>query len=325
MKLTLNIGFIGTGGFTTHHLNILKKRDDVKIVAFLGTSQEKADRFAEQYADATGYTVLEDMLENETLDAAYLCVPPMAHGAYELKLIEAGIPFLVEKPLGVDMETVKSIEEALNKKKVITSVGYHFRYQDIVEKWKGMQDEAQTGLVIAKWMGGLPGAPWWKNQAQSGGQFNEQTTHLVDMIRYLYGEVATVYAQESSRILAKENADVTVAEAGSFTLTMKSGVVVQVANTCLLPDGVGEVEITAYTDQGIEKWTPSSLSLDRVQEKVEIKVKDNPYEKETDAFLHAIKTGDESKILSSYQDGVKSFEIAVLAWQSLEEKRAIHV
>ena len=49
------------------------------------------------------------MLDAEGLDAAYVCVPPFAHGAPELAVFERGLPFFVEKPLAADLETAEQI------------------------------------------------------------------------------------------------------------------------------------------------------------------------------------------------------------------------
>src|SRR5699024_4466584 len=169
------------------------------------------------------------MLAAEHLDAVYICVPPMAHKNYEELLIQHEIPFLVEKPLGVKESEVRHIKEKVEKNNHLTSVGYHFRYADNVQQLQQKLVDVKTGMVTGKWMGSMPGAYWWKNQAQSGGQFNEQTTHMVDLIRFLFGEVASVYAQESKMV--KEDPSVTVADAGTLEIKLKKGLTEQISNT----------------------------------------------------------------------------------------------
>ncbi|MAE19719.1 hypothetical protein CMK12_12465 [Candidatus Poribacteria bacterium] len=54
--------------------------------------------------------------------------------------------------------------------------------------------------IIHRW-GGLPDTPWWRVIAQSGGQLVEQTTHQIDLLRYLVGEVEEVHAYYALRTL----------------------------------------------------------------------------------------------------------------------------
>jgi len=53
------------------------------------------------------------MLESETLDAVYVSLPVFAHGQPELDIIERKLPFFVEKPVAINMEIAKQIEEAV--------------------------------------------------------------------------------------------------------------------------------------------------------------------------------------------------------------------
>ncbi|GAE92114.1 myo-inositol 2-dehydrogenase [Gracilibacillus boraciitolerans JCM 21714] len=234
----IRVGFIGTGGFTCHHVNILNELENIEVVGFVGSSHEKAETFAQGYPGTSGYSSLENMIANEQLDAVYICVPPMGHENYEELLIEHNIPFLVEKPLGIEEAKVRHIKHKVKETNHLTSVGYHFRYADIIDIFKDHLKNQETGIVLGKWMGSMPGGVyWWRNQKQSGGQFNEQTTHIIDLIRYLFGEVKSVYAQEVNAITSKKDSSVTVADVGLFMLTLESGLLVQVSNTAVLPGG----------------------------------------------------------------------------------------
>ncbi|WP_058308923.1 Gfo/Idh/MocA family protein [Gracilibacillus massiliensis] len=321
----VKVGFIGTGGFTRHHVNILSELDNVHVVGFVGSSQKKADAFAQQYPEASGYDSLEVMITREQLDAVYICVPPMGHENYEEILIEHNIPFLVEKPLGVKEETVREIKQKVKDTNHLTSVGYHFRYADIIATFKELLKEQKVGAVSGKWMGSMPGVYWWKNQEQSGGQFNEQTTHIVDLIRYLFGEIQSVYAQEVNAVTAKADPSVTVADVGLFILTLENGLIVQISNTSVMPDGLGDVGIQVYTDTSMIEWKMGHLEMKKVDKVERFIAKKNPYLSESKAFIHAVETGDRSKILSDYEEGWRSFKVALAAEKSVTEKRAVPI
>ncbi|MBD8071446.1 Gfo/Idh/MocA family protein [Bacillus sp. PS06] len=316
--MTLKIGMVGTGYFSKLHCGILTTFKEVQLTAVCGTSKEKATIFASEYNNVSGYDNLTEMLDAEQLDAVYICVPPMAHGEIELELVKRNIPFFVEKPLGADLLTPSTILKELERKTLITSVGYHFRYKESVQMLKATLQEQQLGMVLGQWSGGMPMVSWWRNQDGSGGQFIEQTTHMVDLLRYVCGEIDEVFAYYGNQIMHKKVDAVTVSDVGTVNMKLSSGAVANISNTCILPSGVGRTGLTFYTDQGIIDFAPDKLTIQTPNGKVEHLDKSNPYIIENEAFIHALLTGDSSRILSSYQDAYKTQIATVGALYSTE-------
>ncbi|MFC0561216.1 Gfo/Idh/MocA family protein [Halalkalibacter alkalisediminis] len=315
--MTLHIGMVGTGWFSRKHADHLSKMVGVRVQSICGTSKEKADDMAASYEGAKGYGQIKEMLDTEQLDAVYVCVPPMSHGDIETELIDRNIPFLVEKPLGVDLNEPKLILSQMEKTSLITSVGYHFRYKQSVKRLKESIGNQTIGLVSGQWMGPMPEVAWWRKQEGSGGQFIEQTTHIFDLLRYVAGEVDEVFAFHANRVNHKKYDHVTVADVGTVSFKMKSGVIATISNTCILPNGISQVGLTLFTDQGIIDWQPDRLSIIEPNgSKVEELGSDNPYIKESEAFLHAVRTGDTSGILSDYRDAYQTQVVTCAALES---------
>ncbi|MFD0676412.1 MULTISPECIES: Gfo/Idh/MocA family protein [unclassified Paenibacillus] len=313
--MSLKIGFVGTGSFTRFHCNLLSKMEDVEVTAFCGTSLEKAEKAASSWNGAKGYDSLTTMLDAQSLDAVYICVPPMAHGATEFALIERGIPFFVEKPLGLDIELPTEILHRINAQKLITSVGYHFRYMDSTKRAAELLEQRKAGMALGHWMGSMPKVGWWRKQDGSGGQFIEQTSHIIDLMRYLMGDVEEVYAAYANRVMHEVEDGVTVPDVGTVTVKLASGAVATISNTCILP-GDGPIGLQIYTDQGLLEITRDSIRELGKSFVIEHKNVNNPYVREHEAFLHAVRTGDGSDILSPYADSVKTQEVAYAATRS---------
>ncbi|RKL65672.1 oxidoreductase [Salipaludibacillus neizhouensis] len=315
--MTLRIGMVGTGSFSKMHATILSEMKDVIVPSFCGSSKEKADKMAASFEGAKGYGLLTEMIKTEQLDAVYVCVPPMAHGEIEQQLIDHKIPFLIEKPLAAEEETPLSIINQLKETSLITSVGYHFRYKGSVQKLKESLTDSQIGIVSGQWMGDMPQVHWWRKQEGSGGQFIEQTTHIVDLLRYIAGEIEEVYASYGNLVNHKKFDNVTVADVGTVSLKLKSGVVATLSNTCILPPGMSQVGMSFYTDKSIFTWEPDKLEITQaIGLKQEEWQEDNAYRKETEAFLHAVRTGDTSRILSDYADAYLTHQITCAALES---------
>ncbi|MEW9701321.1 Gfo/Idh/MocA family protein [Paenibacillus sp. SI8] len=316
--MKLQIGIIGTGWFSRVHAQILSEREDVQIGAVCGTSKAKAEEFAAGFNIPASFASVSEMLDSVRLDAVYLLVPPMSHGDIEMQLIERGIPFFVEKPIGVNAEQPLSILKALRKKPLITSVGYHFRYTETVNQMKQALDGQALGMITGQWMGSMPQVAWWRDQGRSGGQFMEQTTHLVDILRYCTGEIEEVYALYDNQVMHKHFEGVTAADVGTVTLRLRSGAIANLSNTCVLPEGVGKVGITFYTSEGMLEWDPERLIRTEAHSTSEIKKVADPYATENEAFIHAVKTGDASGILSDYEDAFMTQQVTVAALQSAQ-------
>ncbi|MFC5471796.1 Gfo/Idh/MocA family protein [Cohnella suwonensis] len=310
--MTLKLGFIGTGGIANHHIKNLVQMDGARLVSFYDVDLSRAEKAASEHANAKAFSNLDDMLDDSALDGVYVCVPPMAHGEAELKLVERGIPFLVEKPLGTDRELPEAIGAKVKASKLITSVGYHWRYDQSAAAAKRILENGKAGMALGYWMGGMPMVPWWRVQARSGGQFVEQTTHIVDLLRYLCGEVKEVYAAYALKVMGDKVEGTDVPDVGAVTMKLANGMVATISNTCLLPVG-HHVGLDVYTENGVLELRSDGLTEIAREGTRKHPNESNPYFSEDEAFLHALRTGDASRILSDYEDSLKTHDVTIAA------------
>ncbi|MFD2114850.1 Gfo/Idh/MocA family protein [Paenibacillus yanchengensis] len=313
--LTLRIGIIGTGGFAMMHAQKLAALANVEVIGFVASTIEKAETAANKFGQAKGYESLQQMLDDSKVDAVYICVPPFAHGAYEHLLVERGIPFFVEKPIDTTEQQPAQLVQQIKEKQLITSVGYHWRYKDTTAKAKQLLEQQTIGLAAGYWMGGLPGVYWWRNMELSGGQMVEQTTHIVDLLRYTAGEVVEVYAAYGTHVVEQQYADATVPDVGTMTLKLASGAVATISNTCILPAG-GRTGLHLYTDKGRLEIDGSTLIVIDAEKSTTYQKRNDPYDLQSAAFIHALRTGDTSRILSNYEDAFQTHRVTMAANQS---------
>jgi myo-inositol 2-dehydrogenase/D-chiro-inositol 1-dehydrogenase len=146
-------------------------------------------------ADLPACRVLTDpqRLSWDRLGAVFLCTPPHARTAVAVAAIQRGIPVFIEKPVALSAEQCAPILQALRVRPVLTAVGYMNRYRASVQRAR----QALAGRTIlgaaCHWVGGVYRVPWWRQRDLSGGPINEQATHIVDLARYLIGEIAEVH------------------------------------------------------------------------------------------------------------------------------------
>lgn len=316
--MAVKIGFIGAGGIATTHLDNLRERDDGAVVAVCDLDEEAAQRGAEPH-DAAVYTDSAKMYEETDLDAVFVCVPPFAHGAPELEAADRGIDLFVEKPLGLEADTAREIDEAVADAGILTQVGHMNRYADIVERASDLIEDRTLALVDGHWWGGVPGAAWWRVESKSGGQVVEQATHTYDLVRNFAGDVERVRAAGGQRVVTEK---IDFPDATSATMTHENGVVSHVSATSASPDGANELrlvgdEFTLRLDFGTNtlKGTVDGARID-------YEGSGKTYEPELDAFLEAVETRDASSLRSPYADARKTFETTLAVNESIESGEA---
>jgi len=336
--MTVRVGFVGCGGRAVFEMMHLAQMPNVQIAALCDISVEQvaaglerlnARREAGQQISAPAFTDPQRMLGEVELDGVYVAVPPFVHGAVEHMIIDAGKALFVEKPLAVEMAVAKEIDAHIREKGTINSVGYQWRYAGPMEQARAMLQGVPIGLVIAIRLGSLPSSPWWRVQAKSGGMLIEQHTHSVDIMRYLAGDVATVYAAAATALL-HDAPNLDIADVNAASVTFVNGAVGSIVNTCAvsgpqMPNLSNYVHVVAR-DLVLAAAAGSLTVLRPGQERQEIKAeRDDSNYRLNAAFIHAIETGDRSEIRSPYSDSLRTHAITVGAVQSAREHRPINL
>jgi myo-inositol 2-dehydrogenase / D-chiro-inositol 1-dehydrogenase len=199
----IRIGFIGTGNFARQHAEVLKELG-ANIVACFGTNQEKTGSFAKDF-QCTPYDESSALISSDIIDALYIAIPPFAHdGRIELKAVEKNIPFLCEKPVGLDLSVCKQVSEQIEQANLITSSGYLLRYESLFNQVKEIINRNRISTIRVCSYSYMPEVHWWRRTALSGGMMVESGSHYIDLLRYLFGEITDLAAVTSDGF-AKSN------------------------------------------------------------------------------------------------------------------------
>lgn len=323
----MNALVIGAGSFAQKHAAILHALDDVQVTAFCSRTETSA-RGAAAGLDGSGsvhaYTELTRALDTESPDLAVIAVTPNAHGEIEQELTVRGIPFLVEKPIGIDPQTPARIAAAVAGADLVTSVGFHMRYLDTAEHLRNALLHENPVLANAWWMGTLPPPAWWRHADESGGQLIEQTVHVIDLLRHFLGEVKSVQAVASRQVITSIYRDADVPDAGAAVLRMESGMTATVINSCVAPVYL-RVGVEIVTANRFYRFSPASLTVQRADATEEFSAAVDPYQLEVEAFVEAVRSGDRSAIRSSYADALKTHEVCMAIAQAAGSGRQVEL
>ncbi len=316
--MAIQVGFIGAGGRASSHMRVLQAIEDVEIVAICDVRRETAEQVAGEYG-ARPYSDHRMMLDRESLCALYVCVPTFAHTDAEILAVRQGVHLFVEKPVAPTMEKAFEILEAVRESGVLTCVGYQLRYSGIVQQAKAFLEGRKIGMAAVHRWGGLPGTPWWRVMEQSGGQIVEQTTHQVDLLRFLAGEVAEVHAYYALRTLDDEE-NLNIPDVHSINLKFKSGAIGSLTSTCTFRNG-GGTGLMSF----VMKDMRAEFGAEGLVVRPESAADPGPVHPDAgdidEVFVDAIRKGDGSAILSDYEDGVRSLDVTLAANRSADSGR----
>ena len=322
--MTVRVGMVGCGGIAKWHTSHLEKMDDVQIVATCDIIPERAKEMAKLYG-ATPYDSHLPMYEKENLDAVFVCIPPGSHTDTETAAVEKGINIFVEKPMCLSMAKAKEVAKAIEKAGVVSAVGFQDRYLDIIDSLRTFIEDKQIGLFTGAWVGGMPTVPWWRVKAESGGQIVEQTIHLYDLARLLFGEVETVYAAAGKGIMTGiENYD--VEDYSSVVLTFDNGTIGNIITGDYLKDAVPRNGIEIYCeDARIEYELRTAVRYhSRYLVREEKRIIDQGLRSDR-TFIDAVKAKDPTMVRSPYRDAMRSLAVTLAANESLETGKPIKV
>ena len=222
----IRIAILGMGNMGRGHLNELRRMEDVEIAALCSVPLEPAVQYNKE--NATSYPIYENyeqMLEEQPIDALFVCLPPFAHNGQIEMAAAKGIHIFTEKPLALDIERGESMARAVAESRVYSQVGYHMRFGKAVRRVRELVETgaaSKATLFSASYECNSLHTPWWCDRAKSGGQIFEQIIHLYDMAYYMMGTVDLVTGFIAN-ICHQDVPGYTVEDSSAISLRFKNG------------------------------------------------------------------------------------------------------
>lgn len=186
MPSPLKLCVIGAGKHTlTCHLPSLAHYSEkfagrVVVTAVADPVAARTESAAKILPGIRTYVDTAEMLERERPDACVATTPVRLNAATAIQLMRAGIPVLMEKPLGATIEEAREVVRvaAATKARVMVSMNRRFDPQvNAALAWIGRREIRYLRATMAR-----------HNRPEN--QFLEETgVHLVDVIRMIVGDV----------------------------------------------------------------------------------------------------------------------------------------
>jgi len=141
---------------------------------------------------------------SQPLDAVDICTPNVFHREQALEAIRRNKHVYCEKPLGRTLADAQAIAASARKSKLITHSAFMMRYLPAIRQMKAVLENGGIGqpyhfrahLFHSSYLDkGRPMSWRLRHAAAGGGALADLGIHLMDLLRFLLGEVAWVQCQ----------------------------------------------------------------------------------------------------------------------------------
>jgi predicted dehydrogenase len=204
----IGIGMLGYAFMGKAHSNAFRKLPYIawppplvpKLVAIAGRNEEAVADAALRYGYERWTTDWHDIVVDPAIGLFDNGGPNSLHAEPTIAAAEAGKHVLCEKPLGRDADESYEIWQRVATTGVKHLCGFNYRFVPAVRLAREMIDAGELGEIrhfrgryLQDW-GDDPSLDTWRFQADEAGSgaLGDLGTHVVDLARFLVGEISTV-------------------------------------------------------------------------------------------------------------------------------------
>ena len=202
----VRVGIIGIGNMgSAHAANIYSgKVQNLRLCAVCDEDDRKLNWAKEFLPDVKQYSDYKELLTLNELDAIIIATPHKLHPIIAEEAFKAGLHVLTEKPAGVDVRSVRKMNEAAARSGKVFGIMYNQRTNPFFARLKQMVQDGTLGelkrmvWIITNWYrtqsyydSGDWRATW---DGEGGGVLLNQCPHNLDMWQWIMGMPVKVRA-----------------------------------------------------------------------------------------------------------------------------------
>lgn len=324
----MNIGLLGCGTMGRLHATMVEQCGH-KIVQCSDAVAQAGKSLAKDF-NARFVKNWEDVVKSKDVDIVAIATPTPLHFPMLDLAIKNSKHIFCEKPLCRTVKQCKTIIQKAEKNKIKLFVGHVVRY---FHEFESLHEQIKSGKIgkvgfIKMYRGGMPpkGAKnWFSDFSLSGGVTLDCMIHDIDWLRYVFGEVKTVYCQN---LIQKDCAPLDYSQ---VTVRMKNGLLALLIGSWAHPSGF-RVKVEVCGSDGLIYYdnmeSPLELQQRNQNQTVgtivpESPVAKSPYQKEWEDFINWIQNDKTPRV--SIVDALKAVEIVDACLKSAKTKQPVNL
>lgn len=196
----INWGIIGCGNVTEVKSGpAFSKVDNSRLVAVMRRNAALAADYARRHNVPRFYTDADKLINDVEINAVYIATPPGSHKDYAIRILKAGKPVYIEKPMALNYDECEAINYASGRYGIPVFVAYYRRTlpgflkirnlisEGFIGKVRLVQFQLFKSLSEDEMQGNLP----WRviPEISGAGHFFDLASHQLDFLDFLFGPV----------------------------------------------------------------------------------------------------------------------------------------
>ena len=239
----MKVGIIGASFARAAFLPALRYVKDVEVVAISSAHLESAESAAAAFGVSHAYDDWQRMLDAHPFDLVCVATPTVTHAPMTLAALRAGAHVLCEKPMAMTSAEAKTMLDAAERLGRLHMIDHELRFNPNRQKVKALIDKgfigelrhANLANITSGWgdPASRPKDDWWSLESKGGGRLGANGSHQIDLIRWWFGEVASVSGQALTLVPDRtdkksgEAWQATADDTVNMTLELRNGGLVQ--------------------------------------------------------------------------------------------------
>ncbi len=209
---------------------------DADLVAIFGPTPTKTQRVAQEKGVPRAYFDYEQMLDEVRPEAVVVATPNDLHYPMALAAIRRGMAVMCEKPLALTVAQAQEMTQAARAAGVPTAVNFTYRSTNPMRHVERLLRQGRLGTLyhfcITFWQNirADPSVPlaYRMLRERGGGALMDIGVHMVDLLRWWFGELEAVCGTTHIAIAERPAADggrgtVTADDTASFLVRLPGG------------------------------------------------------------------------------------------------------
>src|SRR2546429_402044 len=197
----LTIGVVGLG-FGRAHIPAFQA-NGCRVVAVCQRDVVGAKAVADRYGVPHVFERWEEMIEQAKPEIVVIATPPHLHRAIAVRALASGAHVLCEKPLAMTRAEAEAMMDAARRAGRVGMTCFNWRFAAAMQELHSRVTEGALGRVFhlalrwfgSRWADEKAAATWRMDRAQAGhGAMGDMGVHLVDLVRWTFGEFRRVSA-----------------------------------------------------------------------------------------------------------------------------------
>jgi predicted dehydrogenase len=193
------VGIIGTGWVAGSHIQAFAANPHTEVRGIVSRDRERAIAKASEYhlERCRGYDHVAGLLDDPSINIISICTPHHLHAEQTIAAAQAGKHIVIEKPVALDLESLRKMHAAVNAAKVKTVVSFVLRWNPLFKMIKSWLAEGAIGNLFEAEVDYLHGiGPWYKQydwnikKEIGGSSLLTAGCHAVDGLRWFVGKKA---------------------------------------------------------------------------------------------------------------------------------------